>query len=329
MDPSPGKPDLPPERVEPEAAEEARRLEEERVEQRILKLSIFGAFFFAALGLVWGVLARSQMIKFDALYSSVSVLLAGVSIFAARSMKRGDDERFPFGRAQMEPLVIALKSTAITVLCLIAFVQALGSLFSGGRDINALFAMTYALVCTAGCFGVYLYIRGKRKRVRTSDLIGVESMQWLMDAMLSAAVLAGFLVALILERAGLESWARYLDPLMVIVASTFFIKGPVRSLVAGIREILLMAPEGEIRRDSQKVLEKIAQKRGFAGVVLRLSKTGREFDYKVGFVARDPGDRRSLAELDEIRGEVLSRLQSVCEKQIWLGVSFIHDRRWV
>ncbi len=317
MGPTPGKPGSPPEGVR-----------EERAERQILKFSVWGALFFALTGLVWGVLAGSQMIKFDGLYSFVSVILSSVSVFAARSLKRGDDERFPFGRAQMEPLAIAFKSTAITVLCLIAFAQALVSLFTGGREINAVFAMAYALVATSGCLGGYLYITRKRKQAPASDLARAEGMQWLMDTALSGAVLAGFLASFLLQQAGREDWARYLDPLMVIAASAFFIKSPILTLVGGIRELLLMAPGGETHRLSREALEEIARERGFAGVVLRISKNGREFDYKIGFLAADPARRRTLAELDEIRGEVLARLRTLCANPIWLGVSFIHDRKW-
>ena len=329
MDSSPEKNDSPLHRIQPDGNGETNGRPEERLEQHILKFSVAGALFFAVLGLVWGAFARSQMIRFDGLYSFISVILSSLSVYTARSITKGDDERFPFGRAQMEPLTVALKSLVITLLCALAFTNALISLFSGGSDINALSAVAYALVATTGCLFGFLYITRKRKKAGTSVLVKAESMQWLMDMSLSAAVLVGFLIASIMQHMGYEAYARYIDPLMLVIASAFFIKVPVGSLITGIKDMLKMAPGGNIYRVSKEALEKIAKKRGFDGFVLRVSKGGREFDYKIGFVSRDPRDERSLVELDSIRQEVQDSLQALFDNPIWLCVSFIHDKKWV
>jgi len=316
------------EKSKPEDNREDSLTKEARVEQHVLKFSVWGSVFFALLGIFWGILARSQMVAFDAIYSFISVLLSGASLFVAGSVRKGDDEMFPFGRVHMEPLTVAIKSSAIAIFCLISFIQAIISLFSGGREVDAVYAIIYALIGSAGCFGGFLYMRVRSRQARTSDLIRSESMQWLMDGMSSTAVLAGFLVAYLMGRTGFENWARYMDPLMVIIASSLFIKSPVLSLIASTREMLMMVPVGDVYPLAQQAMDELAQRRGFVDAVVKVSKIGREFDYKVSFVAGDPQDRRSLAELDEIREEVLNRLQSLSENQIWLGVSFIHDRKW-
>jgi predicted Co/Zn/Cd cation transporter (cation efflux family) len=307
---------------------EINRRDEERVEQHILKLSVFLAWFFTVLGVSWGVLAKSQMIIFDGLYSFISVILSSISVYAAWSMKIGDDTKFPLGRSSLEPMVIILKSIVIVVLCVIAFSKAIISLFSGSQEVNTLSAIAYGIVATITCLCSLLYIVWKRKKSKTSVLVKSECMQWGMDTLLSAAVLLGFLAAALIQRMGYAQYARYMDPAMVIIASAFFIKMPLLSLVEGVKDMLRMAPDGDVYHASKQLLEEITKKRGFDGFRLRISKAGREFTYKIGFVTENPKDTRSLEELDNIRQEVESRLHALYDNPIWLGVSFIHDKKW-
>ena len=304
------------------------KLNEENVERHILKFSVYLAWFFTIMGLVWGVLSGSQMIIFDGLYSFISVVLSSLSIYAARNVKIADDARFPLGRARMEPMVIAFKSLVIVALCVTAASRAVISLFSGGQEINALSAMTYAIVATVLCLGGLLYMLRKRKKVPTSILIKAECMQWGMDTLLSVAVLLGFSIAFVMQRMGYERFAQYIDPLMVIAASLFFVKMPFKSLVEGVKDMLGMSPDDDIYRVSKKVLEEIAKKRRFEGFSLRISRAGRQVIYKIGFVSKNSKDTRTFGELDSIRQEVESSLRALHDNPIRLGVSFMHDKRW-
>ena len=53
--------------------------------------------------LIGGLLAGSQMIVFDGLYSFASVGLSVLAVMALRFARRGADERFPWGREAAEP----------------------------------------------------------------------------------------------------------------------------------------------------------------------------------------------------------------------------------
>lgn len=299
-----------------------------RHEQNILTFSACGALFFAVLALIWGVLAKSQMIMFDGIYSLISLILTGLYFYVARSIAMGSDEKFPFGRAQMEPMVIVVQSIVLFVICIKAFSSAVISLFSGAQEINSLSGMAYAAIGVAGCYIAWYYIvhTGKEKAPK-SALIRSLSGQWLMDTMLSLAVLIGFFVSHLVQRAGYGYYARYMDPLMVIVAVLFFIREPIVSIIEGIRGILIMAPEKSAYNVSRDAMQEIARRRCFEDVVLRLGKSGRELVCEVSFVAKDPNDSRSVSEMDAIHREVEGRLHSLFDSPLWLCVSFIYDRK--
>jgi predicted Co/Zn/Cd cation transporter (cation efflux family) len=299
-----------------------------KTEKHILRFSVYAALFFAVLGLGWGLAIRSQMLIFDGIYSFVSVLMASLSVYVSEAMKTGHDKKFPFGRSQMEPMVIMLKALVILVVCGSALTKAAAIMISGGRETNALSAMVYCLVGIAGCLGSWLYIVNLREKARLSALVKAESMQWLFDALLSMMIFLGFLAAHRMQNTEHANYARYIDPLMVIVSAIFFSVVPVRLLIAGIKEMLQMSPGGDIYRVSRRVLEDISKKREFDGFVLRIVKSGRELLYSVGFVADDPERKYYIRELDDMREEVEKNLKTLTENPIVLDISFMHDKKW-
>ena len=117
-------------------------------------LSVVASSVFAVGSLVWGLLAGSQMIVFDGLYSFVSVALSLLAVWALRAARSGPDERYPWGREIFEPLTIAVKAVALAGLCLYAMVGGVGDLLGGGREIDAGWAVVYGIVATAVGVGV-------------------------------------------------------------------------------------------------------------------------------------------------------------------------------
>jgi predicted Co/Zn/Cd cation transporter (cation efflux family) len=298
-----------------------------RHEQNILTFSACGALFFAALALVWGWLARSQMIMFDGIYSFISLMLTGLYSYAAWSIAKGRDKNFPFGRAQIEPMVVIIHSIVLVAICSKAFASAVTALFSGGQEMNNLAGMTYATIGVLGCLVSWHYIiRSGKKYVPNSALIRTLGLQWLMDTLLSLAVFIGFFVGFILQFAGYANYARYMDPLMVILAVLFFVREPLVNFIDSIRGILIMAPENNVFTASETALKEIAKKRGFSDVVLRLGKSGRELVYEIGFVADDPNSSCSVGQMDEIHREIEEKLKQMFDSQLWLKVSFVHDK---
>ncbi|MCK9554395.1 cation transporter [bacterium] len=299
-----------------------------RHEQNILTFSACGALFFALLALTWGVLAKSQMIMFDGVYSFISLVLTGLYFYAARSIAMGRDENFPFGRAQMEPMVIVVQSIALIIICIKAFSAGAISLFSGGQEINNLSGMAYAAIGVIGCFISWYYIvHAGGKNSSKSELIRTLSSQWLMDTLLSLAVLIGFFIGLIFQYSKYSNYSRYIDPLMVMAAVLFFVRQPILSFIEGIKGILIMAPEKTVYSASKEAVKNIAEQRGFEDIVLRLGKSGRELVYEISFIAKDPNNSCSIGEMDAIRREVEEKLHSLFDRPLRLCVSFAHDRK--
>ncbi|MFA6636777.1 MAG: cation transporter [Candidatus Omnitrophota bacterium] len=301
-----------------------------RNEQNILAFSACGALFFAVLALIWGLLARSQMIMFDGIYSFISLILTGLYFYVAKNIEKGRDESFPFGRTQLEPMVVVVQSVVLMIICIKAFSSAVISLFSGGQRLDSLSGMTYAVVGVIGCFIAWNYIGHKAgKASHRSELISTLASQWLMDTLLSLAVLIGFFIGHIIRFSIYSNYSRYIDPLMVMIAVLFFVRQPILSFIEGIKGILVMAPEKTIYNASKEAIEEIASKRNFEDIILRLGKAGRELIYEIDLIVGDPNDSYSIAEMDAMREELESRLRSLFNRPLRLYLSFVHEKNQV
>ena len=62
----------------------------------------------------------------------------------------------------------------------------------------------------------YLYVRRINKSLQ-SNLIKFDNVSWYVDALLEAAILISFVVAIMLEGTEYADWAAYIDPIVLIV----------------------------------------------------------------------------------------------------------------
>ncbi|SNR54596.1 Predicted Co/Zn/Cd cation transporter, cation efflux family [Haloechinothrix alba] len=293
---------------------------------RLILLSVWAGLFWAVLAIGWGLAVRSQMIVFDGLYSLISVLLSLLSLLSFRIIRKGQSKRFPFGRDALEPLTIIVKAIAIGTLCVYALSVAVMELLTGGREVNTGWAVAYAAVATGGCAVVAAYL-GREQRAVRSDLVRAETTQWLMDTVLSAGVLAGFIAAAVLERTGYERLAAYVDPAMVALVCLLFLAMPLRLLVHGFREVLFMAPPRELGERVRRCIRQVQRRHGFDDSYLRSTKVDGQLVVEVDYIVGEHTPDRSVEVLDAIRREITDELSDL-DYELWLTVSFTTDRAW-
>jgi len=196
------------------------------VEGKVLQISILATAFFALLGVVFGVISESSIIIFDGVYSLISVGLSTLSLLVLKHVEsEKDDQRFPFGKAHFEPLLIVFKSLTLIGMCLFSATIAVSDLMSGGREISPGPAIIYAIISTVGCILVTIYIQ-RKNTICDSNLLSAEKNQWLGDSLLSLGVLLGFTAAYTLKNSDFAWIVPYADPGMVVIASILFIFYP-------------------------------------------------------------------------------------------------------
>lgn len=295
-------------------------------ESYLLKISTLGTLFFAVLGIAWGWTVKSEMILFDGMYSLGGVILSLLALMGSIYINKKDYEKYPFGKRMIEPLIVIIKSLAIFIMCIYSLTGSIKELIAGGNEVQYGYALIYALISTLGCGIVYFFLKKKGKAINSS-LVNVESSQWLMDTLLSMGVLVGFLIANIIKHTEFIWFNKYLDPLMVIVCSSVFIKMPIKSFSDGLKEILEFKADDSITLEIDKLVEGIEREYNFEEAITRVSKTGNDLRIEIDFIYNEESNIKALDEMDRLREKIFNSLSHINYEK-WLNVSFTKDKKW-
>ncbi|GEM76225.1 cation diffusion facilitator family transporter [Vibrio sagamiensis] len=224
-------------------------------ENHVLTFSALLTSCFAVGGMVLGLLVGSIVIIFDGVYSLISLLLTLLSLAASYYINKPSKAAFPFGKAVLEPIVIAIKAIVILVIVAFSLISAFMTLLSGGSGVDASIATVFGVINVIGCGYAWWYM-SKKSRLFSSGLIEAEKKQWQMDTLLSVAVTAGFIIAWLISLTSLSHYAVYADPIMMLMMGAYFLKVPFDMLVGALRELLMMSPSKELcQRVGRDVLE--------------------------------------------------------------------------
>lgn len=295
-------------------------------EKNTLMLSAFGALFFAVLGVVWGIVIDSSMIVFDGLYSLISLFLSILAIFITGYISKNDFEKFPFGKRILEPLTVAFNSIVLTVMCSITFINSAKEILTGGKAVDAELALGYSIISILGCLIVYRVLSRNNKKI-CSDIIKAESNQWLMDTLVSVAVLVGFLICTILDKTSLAYLSKYIDPLMVVITSAIFIRVPITTLIKSFKEILNRNADKDINDEIYTIVKDVEKEYNFEDSITRVSKIGKELRIEIDFVFNKQSKLNSLEEMDNVREYVYNSMSDI-NLDKWLNVNFTGDKKW-
>lgn len=295
-------------------------------ESYLLKISTLGTLFFAVLGIAWGWTVKSEMILFDGMYSLGGVILSLLALMGSIYINKKDYEKYPFGKKMIEPLIVIIKSLAIFIMCIYSLTGSIKDLINGGNEVQYGYALIYSLISTLGCGIAYFFLKKKGKAINSS-LVNIESSQWLMDTLLSMGVLVGFLIANIIKHTEFIWFNRYLDPLMVIICSSVFIKMPIKSFGDGLKELLEFKADDSITLEIDKLVEGIEREYKFEESITRVSKTGNDLRIEIDFIYNEESNIKALDEMDSLREKIFNSLSHINYEK-WLNVSFTKDKKW-
>ena len=295
-------------------------------EKNMLALSAIGALFFAVLGVAWGIIIDSSMIIFDGLYSLISLFLSVLAICVTRYINKSDFEKFPFGKWVLEPITVVFNSIVLTIMCVINFVNSAKEILAGGKVVDADLALGYSIISILGCLLVYRILTKNNKEV-ASGIVGAEINQWLMDTLVSVAVLVGFLICIILNKTSLSYFSKYIDPLMVLITSSIFIKVPVTTLIKNFKEILNRNADKDINDEIYTIVKDVEKEYNFEDSITRVSKIGKELRIEIDFVFNEKSKLNKLEEMDNVREYVYSNISNI-KLDKWLNVNFTGDKKW-
>ncbi|WP_444999226.1 cation diffusion facilitator family transporter [Halomonas mongoliensis] len=296
------------------------------LEQRALKVSIVVTLVVSSLGVTFGLLAGSQSILFDGVFSTIDAAMSALSLVVARLAIREASQRFQHGYWHLEPLVAALNGAILMLLCFYAFLNAVQGLMEGGRELDFDLAIAYAVVVAIACFSMVIYQKRLNRRA-DSEFVRIDIQGWLMAALITTALLVAFGIALLLQGTAWAHLTRYIDSALLMVLTACFMPVPLGIVRRAVREIFLIAPSA-VDREVHAAMVPVMAREGLLHYHSHVAKAGRGHFIEIHIVtAPDFCSGQGVALMDEIREEISGGL-SIPPERRWFTVAFTADERW-
>ena len=179
-------------------------------------IALVGNLALAAAKIVTGIYAKSHAVIGDGIDSSMDALIAVMSLLVAQTISRPADEDHPWGHGRAETIATTLLS------CMLFFAggqlvlnSAKDIILGAQREVPSPAALIVTVVSIVGklllAWSQHLF--GKRA---DSPMLKANAKNMTADVLLSAGVLAGLGLSMILDIGVIDSWAAVLVGLWVI-----------------------------------------------------------------------------------------------------------------
>ncbi|WP_427030202.1 cation diffusion facilitator family transporter [Halomonas sp. H2] len=297
-----------------------------KTESSTLAFSAFMALLIGCAGITATLASNSQAILLDGLFNLIYFSVALVTIKVSKLASRPDSDSYPFGYSYFESLVNLCKGLLILGVSIFALVDAIAALLSGGREISAGLAVIYALFATAAC-SLTAWVMHRSQRHVSSPLVAADKLNWLVNSVISAAVLAAFCLVMLFERLDWRDIVPYVDSLLVMAVVLLCLGVPVRMASQALRELLNKTPDEAV---AEPVRQAVA--RGLADidtqeVRVRMVRPGRLLYIMVHVVLPKALHESTLAHQDALRQQIDEEVRHIYSPVV-CDVVFTEDDRW-
>jgi len=243
-------------------------------ERGALWLSGIAALGLGVLALVAAVATGSVAILLDAAFNLTFFLIALATLRVARLVRRPDDEVYPFGYQQHEPLINLVKALLVIAVSAYALVDSILVLVRGGAEVAAGPALVYSALALVVSGAVWLRLRRVAPALR-SPLVDNDLANWMVNTAIAGGMVLAFATALLLAASRRAGAAASIESAFVIGVVLLTIAVPLREARDALGGLLQEAPDDTtldvVRADVARALAGLGEERFY----LRVQKPGR------------------------------------------------------
>ena len=296
------------------------------LERRALIVSIIGALIMAALGIGFSLLTQSNAILLDGIFSLIGFAAGLVALRVSRLVHQPDDTHYQFGYGGFEPLFNLLKGVVIGFIGVFAFTDAVNAILSGGRPIQAGIALVYAVLVGIACFIVAIYLRAMAKKTQ-SPLVELDAKNWIIDGLLTVAVLIAFVATILIQKSEYAWMAVYADPAIVAVLVILTLPVPYVTIRDNIKQLLLAAPDQQMQIKVNQLLAQELESIPKEDYLVRMTQVGRFLYMQIYLLFTPQNVVNDVSSHDAIR-QRLSDLLIAEFPNASVDVVFTLQRKW-
>jgi len=297
-----------------------------KTERGVLILSAVMSVVVGSTAVTAASLTQSKAILLDGLFNLIYFLVALITVRISVLAVQPDDRKFPFGYGYFESLVNAGKGLLILGVALFALVDAVLALLDGGRSIVAGPAIVYALFATFAC-STTAWVLHRSRRHTDTPLVRADFENWLVNALISSAVLLTFCLIPVARWLDWHSVIPYVDSVLVIAVVLFCLSVPIRMARGAIMELLNRTPPRALRRPVLAAIDAALTELPVRQCQVRMVRPGRQLYVMIHVVLPESYALTSLAQLDALRDRLQRAVSAVYPNQI-TDTLFTADPKW-
>lgn len=244
-------------------------------EKSAMTVSLYGNLLFVFLELAMAIHTGSQAVLLDAVYDGIEFFMLLPSVLLIPLLYKPSNEKHPFGYMQIETVFLVVKGVTMTAATIGLITNNINLLLHGGRTV-AFDTVAYfeLFACVLGV-AVALYLRRKNKNLN-SPLITVEMEGWQIDSVVSLGMAAAFFLPALVPFPWFRPVTPYLDQIIAIVLSMIMLPMPIRTVITGLRDLMLIPPEAETVEDIRWIVEHALEEYAYCDIQHEIVRTGRK-----------------------------------------------------
>ncbi len=296
------------------------------LERRGLIVSVIGTLIMAGLGIGFSIFTQSNAILLDGIFSLIGFAAGLVALRVSTLVQQPDDAHFQFGYGGFEPLFNLLKGVVIGFIAIYAITDSINSILSGGRHIQVGIALVYAVIVGVACFIVAFYLRAMAKKTQ-SPLVQLDAKNWIIDGLLTVAVLIAFTATILIEKSDYAWMAVYADPAIVTILVILTLPVPYIAIRDNLKQLLLAAPSKEMQAKVNELLAPELSAIDTDDYLIRMTQVGRYPYLQIFLLFTAQAALNDLAAQDDIRDR-LNKVLSAEYPNATVDVVFTLDRSW-
>ena len=304
-----------------------------KTEQSVLKTSIAMTGLVAMTGILFGIFSGSGAIIFDGIYSLTDAIMTSVSLLVANlitaqlSEKRQEQlvKHFTMGFWHLEPIVLGLNAILLTGSAFYALVTAIGTLLSGGHDLDFGLAIGYTAVVVLICIAMTVQNLRANRQIQ-SDLVALDAKGWMMAAALTGALLIAFIFGWLIRGTQFDWLVPYVDPAVLALVCLIVIPLPLPTIKQALADILLVTPPA-LKQQVDEVAARVVEREGFIDYRAYVARVGRGRQIEIYFIVPANQPAQPLEHWDGLR-DIIGKELGEESPDRWLTIAFTTDLAW-
>lgn len=277
-----------------------------QIEKRALSISLIGSVFFVFAESLMALATGSQSILMDAVYGGADLIMVIVSIKIVPLLYRPMTEKHPFGFSQVEAIFITLKGAMLTAVTVGLVMNNVQIILNGGNRVVFSWVAVFELIAAVICGGILIAQIRMNKKL-DSLIVHTEINAWIIDTVASLGLAVAFVAPMLIQTEWMQRFGPYLDQVVAITLSALILPVPVKTMVAGLRDLFLLAPDEDSVCRIKEIGESVLKPYHFEQTVYDVIKTGRKIWISIYF--KSPSDMISISQIIKAHKELEMELK--------------------